>query len=50
MYGDDAVRAIEYVLHMIRVSNLSGNTFDYILYRLSFGRLGLPRKQSAPTV
>ena len=49
-YGDDTARAIEYVLRMIRVGNLLGNTFDYILYRLSFGRLGLPRKQSATTV
>ena len=49
-YGDDTARTIEYVLRMIRVGNLLGNTFDYILYRLSFGRLGLPRRQSAPTV
>ena len=49
-YGDDIARAIESVLRMIRVGNLLGNTADYILYRLSFGRLGLPRKQSAPTV
>jgi AhpD family alkylhydroperoxidase len=49
-YGDDTARAIEYVLRMIRVGNLLGNTFDYVLYRLSFGRLGLPRKQSATTV
>ena len=49
-YGDDTARTIEYVLRMIRVGNLLGNTFDYILYRLSFGRLGSPRRQSAPTV
>ena len=49
-YGDDTARTIEYVLRMIRVGNLLGNTFDYILYRLSFGRLGLPCRQSAPTV
>ena len=49
-YGDDTARAIEYILRMIRVGNLSGNTFDFILYRLSFGRLGLPRKQSSTTV
>jgi len=49
-YGDDTARAIEYVLRMIRVGNLLGNTGDYILYRLSFGRFGLPRKQSTPTV
>jgi AhpD family alkylhydroperoxidase len=49
-YGDDTAQAIEFVLRMIRVGNLLGNTFDYISYRLSFGRLGLPRKQSALTV
>jgi AhpD family alkylhydroperoxidase len=43
-YGDDTARAIESVLRMIRVGNLLGNTFDYVLYRLSFGRLGLPRR------
>ncbi len=49
-YGDDTAQAIEFVLRIIRVGNLLGNTFDYILYRFSFGRLGLPRKQPTPTV
>lgn len=44
VYGDDTARAIERVLRMIRIGNLTGNTFDYILDRLSFGRLGLPRQ------
>ncbi|MBM3129179.1 MAG: hypothetical protein FJ009_11230 [Chloroflexi bacterium] len=48
-YGAETARAIEYVLRMIRIGNLLGNTFDYILYRLSFGRLGVPRQQSTPT-
>jgi AhpD family alkylhydroperoxidase len=48
-YGDDTARAIEDVLRMIRVGNLLGNTFDYALYRLSFGRLGVPHKQSTTT-
>jgi AhpD family alkylhydroperoxidase len=48
-YGSDTAQAIEYVLRMIRVGNLLGNTTDYILYRLSFGRLGLPRKQRVTT-
>ncbi|MCI0477255.1 MAG: carboxymuconolactone decarboxylase family protein [Anaerolineales bacterium] len=49
VYGDDTARAIERVLRMIRIGNLLGNTGDYVLYRLSFGRLGLARKQIAPS-
>jgi AhpD family alkylhydroperoxidase len=44
-YGDDTARAIELVLRMIRVGNLMGNTFDYVLYRLSFGRYGAASPQ-----
>jgi AhpD family alkylhydroperoxidase len=40
-YGPERARAIETVLHMIRTGNLLGNTGDYWLYRLSFGRWGL---------
>ncbi len=39
-YGAAKAAAIEMVLRMINIGNLSGNTFDYILYRLSGGRLG----------
>jgi len=39
-YGAEKAEAIEVVLRMIRTGNLLGNTADYILYRLSFGRLG----------
>lgn len=39
-YGAAKAAAIEMVLRMINVGNLSGNTFDYILYRISGGRLG----------
>jgi AhpD family alkylhydroperoxidase len=39
-YGVVKAAAIEMILRMINVGNLSGNTFDYILYRLSGGRLG----------
>jgi len=39
-YGTDKAVAIEMILRMITIGNLSGNTFDYILYRLSGGRLG----------
>ncbi|PID85511.1 MAG: alkylhydroperoxidase [Chloroflexi bacterium] len=39
-YGPAKAEAIETVLRMIRTGNLAGNTADYILYRLSWGRLG----------
>jgi AhpD family alkylhydroperoxidase len=39
-YGAQAVELMELGLRMIRAGNLSGNTFDYLLYRISFGRLG----------
>lgn len=42
IYGQERARAIEVVLRMIRIGNLSGNTWDYLLYRLSFGRWGQP--------
>ena len=41
VYGSDIATAIELVLRMIRVGNLMGNTWDYFLYRISFGRWGL---------
>ena len=42
-YGEQVVETIELALRMIRAGNLSGNTFDYLLYRLSFGRWGARR-------
>jgi AhpD family alkylhydroperoxidase len=42
LYNEDTVNAIELALRTIQMGNLSGNTLDYILYRLSFGRLGVP--------
>jgi AhpD family alkylhydroperoxidase len=39
-YGEQRVRLMELALRMIRAGNLSGNTFDYLLYRISFGRWG----------
>ncbi len=39
-YNEATVQAIELALRTIQWGHLSGNTFDYILYRLSFGRLG----------
>jgi AhpD family alkylhydroperoxidase len=38
-YGDEKAAVINVVLRMIRVGNLMGNTWDYFLYRLSFGIL-----------
>lgn len=40
-YGEQAVGMMELAMCMIRAGNLSGNTFDYLLYRVSFGRLGV---------
>ena len=40
-YGVEKFDAIEMILRMIRVGNLSGNLWDYILYRISFGHWGL---------
>jgi hypothetical protein len=35
---------IDLALRMIRVGNLLGNTFDYVLHRASFGRWGAWRR------
>lgn len=37
-YGDERVAAIEMLLRLIRTGNLLGNTSDYLMHRLSFGR------------
>ena len=34
----EKAEAIHLMLHMIRLGNLLGNTWDYILFRVSFGR------------
>ncbi|MGD8814197.1 MAG: carboxymuconolactone decarboxylase family protein [Anaerolineales bacterium] len=39
-YGERVVDAMELALRMIRMGNLSGNTWDYFLHRISFGRWG----------
>jgi AhpD family alkylhydroperoxidase len=39
-YGEETADAVQLVLLMIRMGNLAGNSIDYILYRLSFGKLG----------
>jgi len=48
-YGPEQAEAIEMVLRMIRTGNLLGNTTDYILYRLSFGRLGESERDKLQT-
>lgn len=42
-YGQEKAAAINLLLRMIRVGNLLGNMWDYIIYQLSFGRLGYER-------
>ena len=39
-YGPERANAIEIVLRLIRMGNLMGNSTDWLLYKLSFGRLG----------
>jgi AhpD family alkylhydroperoxidase len=39
-YGEEMVSAIELALRTIQMGNLLGNTADYVLYRVSFGRWG----------
>jgi len=38
-YGTEKVEAIHLTLRMIRMGNLMGNSWDYLLHRISFGRL-----------
>jgi AhpD family alkylhydroperoxidase len=37
-YGPEKAEAINLMLRMIRLGNLLGNTWDYLLYRMSFGK------------
>ena len=39
-YGCEKAEAINLLLRMNRIGNLSGNSFDYLLCRISSGRLG----------
>lgn len=45
VYGEERAEAIETVLRMIRIGNLSGNTWDYLLFRLSNGRKGMLERE-----
>jgi AhpD family alkylhydroperoxidase len=40
VYGSEEVQLMEMAMRLIRAGNLLGNTFDYFLHRISFGRLG----------
>jgi AhpD family alkylhydroperoxidase len=40
IYGIEKAAAIQIILRMIRIGNLSGNSWDYLLYRVSFGKWG----------
>ena len=44
-YGIERAEAIETLLRLIRLGNLLGNTADFYLFRLSFGRFGQPQRQ-----
>jgi len=46
-YGEQVVETMELALRMIRAGNLSGNTFDYLLHRVSFGRLGVWKQRGS---
>lgn len=37
-YGENTVDLMELAMRMIRSGNLLGNTFDYLLHRISFGK------------
>ena len=39
-YGSEKAEAINLLLRMNRIGNLFGNSFDYLLYRISPGRWG----------
>jgi AhpD family alkylhydroperoxidase len=40
-YGEETMAAIDLALRTIQMGNLMGNTVDYVLYRVSFGRWGV---------
>jgi AhpD family alkylhydroperoxidase len=44
IYGDGKAAMIRVILRMIRAGNLAGNSWDWFLNRISFGRLGLTAK------
>jgi AhpD family alkylhydroperoxidase len=45
-YSNDRAAMINVILRMIRAGNLMGNTLDWLLNRISFGRLGLTARDA----
>ena len=42
-YGQSTANDIDIVLRIIKTGDLTGNTVDCLLYRISFGKWGLSR-------
>jgi AhpD family alkylhydroperoxidase len=40
-YGASKTETIHLVLRIIRLANLLGNSWDYLIYRISFGKCGI---------
>lgn len=40
IYGQEKTRDMELVMRMIRMGNLMGNTWDLLLFKFSFGKMG----------
>jgi AhpD family alkylhydroperoxidase len=45
IYGADTLEAIELSMRLIRMGNLTGNTWDYLLYRVTLGHCGQTRRE-----
>lgn len=43
VYGEKKAINIEMYLRMIRIGNLTGNTIDFFLYKLSYGKFGIKK-------
>ena len=48
-YGPERSAAIETVLRLIRTGNLLGNSTDWLLHKLSLGRLGVDKEPTRQT-
>jgi AhpD family alkylhydroperoxidase len=47
-YGPETLAGVEIILRMIRVGNLTGNSLDFILDRISGGRWGVSSRKNHP--
>ena len=47
-YGEDTLASIELALRTIQMGNLTWNTIDYLLFRVSSGRWGVTHKKDLP--